>query len=212
MSDPPPTVPSLSVHWRVLVLLPMAVTLADLPFDVGPELLLRERPGAASGIGPLYWAMHLGYGVLLGLLLMGPDRAFRRRRMIGWALALGLGALLFSPEGVMYFANAFEFGGELALQGLAALWPMACGWALVGGLLAWALERSRRLAPALLLGGLAAGAFGWLVSMLLASVNPAQAGFQVAATLLPEGGRWCVEGALIGLALALALSRPAVRR
>jgi hypothetical protein len=196
------------LRWSLPALLAVAILLADLPFDVGPSLLHRGEAGAASSVvGPIYWATHIGYGALLGLLWVGADRLMRGKlRPLGWALATGLAALLFSPDGVMYFANAFAFGAELALDGLKALWPAAVGYALVGYGLAWVLPRSRRPFPTLGLAGLAAGALGWLLSVLVSRL----AG-QPGATLLAAGGRWCVEGALIGLAIGVVVPAPSGR-
>ena len=198
------------LRWVALPLFALAVLLANLPFDLGPSLLRNGQPGAgSSAVGPIYWATHIGYGVLLGVLWVIADRVLRGRlRPLGWALALGLGALLFSPDGVVYFANAFAFGADLALQGLRALWPMAVGSAFLGYWLGWAAVHARVRTAALVLTGLIVGVAGHILCGALTPISildrfsgPVPM-FGFVATGLPRAG---LEGALLGLAVGLAL-------
>ncbi|MBM3475836.1 MAG: hypothetical protein FJX75_21420 [Armatimonadetes bacterium] len=187
--------------WRVLPLTVLAVLVASLLFDVGAHLIRRGQAGAGLGpIGPIYWATTIGYGVLLGVLWVLADRVLRGRwRPVGWALAFGLGALLFSPDGVVYFANAFEFGGDLALQGLQAMWPLALGSAIPGLALGWAMGRERNRMVVLLFTGFIAGMLGRGLSFGLVAGAPAMG---VVALAIVRGG---VQGVLLGLAAGLAV-------
>ncbi len=187
------------LRWIAVSLLTAALLLAALPFDLGPSLLGRGQAGAASSmVGPLYWATHLGHGVLWGLLWLAADRVWRGRwRPLGWALASGVAALLFSPDGLYYLGSAVQFGGGLVLQGLQALWPTATGWAVTGGWLGWAAGSSGRRPLRLALHGAAAGAVGFAARTALLWAGAAVAGG-------PEGIAQPLGATLAGLAQTAA--------
>jgi hypothetical protein len=188
--------------------------LADVLVGLAPYAGRGGRPGAGLGpISPLFFVMPLFYGLMLGALLALADRRPRAwPRPLRWALAAGLAGLLFSPDGVVCFANAFAFGGDLALQGLREMWPTAVGYACLGCCLAWAFGRRGRGAGALALTGLLAGAGSGLIWMVLARLNLGPANLAAVplppvSTLVLNLGRWSLEGVLVGLALALAAPR-----
>lgn len=125
---------------------------------------------------------------------------------MGWGLAFALAALLFSPDGVMYFANAFEFGSGLAVEGLRAMWPMAVGRGLVGVGLALALRRFGPRRARLACGGLAAGVAGQLLQTLMTLLDTSLF-LSAAVQIWPapmELAKSALEGVLLGLATALA--------
>jgi hypothetical protein len=114
--------------------------------------------------------------------------------------------MLFSPDGVVYFANAFEFGGELALQGLQAMWPMAVGGAVLGVALGWAAGGERKRMLGLLVAGLVAGMLGRGLSLALGAGAPAM---EVVGLAIVRAG---VQGVLLGLAAGVSLVKtPAIR-
>jgi hypothetical protein len=202
------------LRWPTVPLAALAVMLADVLVGLAPYVARGGRPGAGLGaISPLFFAMPFFFGLTLGALLALADRRPRGwPRPLRWALAAGLAGLLFSPDGAVYFANAFAFGGDLALQALKAMWPMAIGYACLGYCLAWALGRSGRPFGLLALTGLLAGAGSCVIWLVLARSNLGLANLAAvplpgAGTLLLNLGRWSLEGVLLGLALALGAAR-----